>query len=303
MKYVLITGRPRTDETAKMEIISEDGTTVICQNSKYQEIVSGASAAVTDGTIVACGGRDESYEEIRSCYSYGGGRKWTKIPDMSTPRYSSSSVPIPGGIWVTGGYDGSKTLKTTEMVFINKTRQTGPSLPEARRGHCLVAFEDNFIYSTGGVDENDDVKKNTWKFNAGGNFANDDGPEMKNKRSFHGCGIVHSIHHDSRPLIVVAGSHSNWGATGMKSSEYWDFTKAGSTWQLCSKDLPTSMSGPRMTTTGDGNGLLMSYKKKVYSFHCTSPNNCFWQEEKYELQISRNRHLFLTVPSAVIEEC
>ena len=58
MKYVLVTGDPRTDETAQMEIISEDGTTVICQNSKniYPENVSNAFAAVTDGTIVACGG-------------------------------------------------------------------------------------------------------------------------------------------------------------------------------------------------------------------------------------------------------
>ena len=59
MKYVLVTGYPRTDETAQMEIISEDGTTVICQNAKnkYPEIVNSASAAVTDGTtIVACGG-------------------------------------------------------------------------------------------------------------------------------------------------------------------------------------------------------------------------------------------------------
>ena len=59
MKYVLVTGSPRNDETAQMEIISEDGTTVICQNSKnkYPKNVYDASAVVTDGTtIVACGG-------------------------------------------------------------------------------------------------------------------------------------------------------------------------------------------------------------------------------------------------------
>ena len=64
MKYVLVTGYPRTDETAQMEIISEDGTTVICQNSKnkYPKNVDGASGAVTDGTtIVACGGRDSKF--------------------------------------------------------------------------------------------------------------------------------------------------------------------------------------------------------------------------------------------------
>ena len=59
MKYVLVTGYPRNDETAQMEIWSDDGTTVICQNSKnnYPETLSAVSAAVTDeNTIVACGG-------------------------------------------------------------------------------------------------------------------------------------------------------------------------------------------------------------------------------------------------------
>ena len=58
MKYILVTGYPQNDETAQMEILSEDGTTVICQNSKntYSKNVYHASGAVTDGTIVACGG-------------------------------------------------------------------------------------------------------------------------------------------------------------------------------------------------------------------------------------------------------
>ena len=59
MKYILVTGLPRNDETAQMEILSEDGTTVICPNAKnkYPENLSYVSAAVTDeNTIVACGG-------------------------------------------------------------------------------------------------------------------------------------------------------------------------------------------------------------------------------------------------------
>ena len=64
MKYILVTGWPRNDETAQMEIMSEDDTTVICQNpkNKYPKNVSHASGAVTDGnTIVACGGYDGKF--------------------------------------------------------------------------------------------------------------------------------------------------------------------------------------------------------------------------------------------------
>ena len=64
MKYILVTGYPENDETAKMEIMSEDGLTVICPNSKnrYPKSVYDASGAVTDGnTIVACGGFDGKF--------------------------------------------------------------------------------------------------------------------------------------------------------------------------------------------------------------------------------------------------
>ena len=66
MKYVLVTGYPRNDETALMEVISDDGnsTTVIFQNSKnnYPETLSGASGAVIDeNIIVTCGGRDGKF--------------------------------------------------------------------------------------------------------------------------------------------------------------------------------------------------------------------------------------------------
>ena len=247
MKYVLITGRGdgSKDETAKMEIMSADGTTVICQNpkNKYPENVIGAFSAVTNVmTIVACGGEDESESEISSCYSYGGDKKWNKLADMTTPRFYSSSVPIPGGVWVTGGYDRfntvtggydrNNTLKTSEMIFLNKTKKVGKPLPAARAGHCLVNYGDK-IFSTGGWDENVDVTSNVWQFDSGDNFVKTDGPEMKKKRYGHGCEIVLSIHHGSRPLLVVAGSNS--GPEDIGDSEYWDFTVPGSTWQPCSK--------------------------------------------------------------------
>ena len=170
-------------------------------------------------------------ERVRSCYSYGGDRKWNKLADMATPRAASSSIPIPGGIWVTGGFDGSK-LRTTEMVFLNGTRKVGTPLPAARNAHCLVNYVGK-IFSTGGKDRNDEATSNTWQFDSGDNFAKaEEIPEMKKTRYFHGCGIFHSIHHGFRPLLVVAGSN---GGTGGRNSEFWDFTVPGSTWQLCSK--------------------------------------------------------------------
>ena len=179
------------------------------------------------------GGRD-----LSSCYSYGLHKKWDELADMTTPSQHSASVPIPHGIWVTGGWDGRHRLKTTDKMFLNKTRKVGTQLPAARSSHCLVNYEDK-IFSTGGLDEINKATSNVWQFDSADNFAKADGPVMKKGRFGHGCGIVHSIHHGSRPLLVVAGSFSL--ETGGRNSEYWDFTVTGSRWQLCSKSFSFSL--------------------------------------------------------------
>ena len=129
------------------------------------------------------------------------------------------------------------------------------SLPAARNGHCLVKFEDK-IFSTGGQDENG-ATSNVWQFNLANNFAKADRPEMKKTRDYHGCGIVHSIHHDSRPLLVVAGSYSG---TGGKSSEFQiTSTDAGEKCPTVASALPSEQS--RHLTyqpTYHGEGLIFN---------------------------------------------
>ena len=56
---------------------------------------------------------------------------------------------------------------------------------------------------TGGTDENVDATSKLWQLDADDNFAKTDGQEMKKTREGHGCGIVHSIHHKSRPFPAI----------------------------------------------------------------------------------------------------
>ena len=55
---------------------------------------------------------------------------------------------------------------------------------------------------------------------------------MNHKRRHHACGILRSEKHNGRPLLVVAGSNTE---PGRQSCEFYDYTKANSQWQLCSK--------------------------------------------------------------------
>ena len=63
------------------------------------------------------------------------------------------------------------------------------------------------------------------------------------------------------------------------------------------------VDGARITTTADGKGLLMTYQNGVYGFHCTSANECHWKKKDTKLQISRTSHIFMTVPSSLVEDC
>merc|ERR1712080_703495 len=148
----------------------------------------------------------------------------------------------------------------------------------------------------GGFDEYGPTST-VWLFNNHADFALTNGPRMKYDRYLHACGIVHSDKFEGRPLLVVAGSKFY----GNDKSEYWDFTVPGSQWQLCSENLPIHMYGSTMTHTANKKGLLMAYKKGVYSFHCRSSNDCRWTKESFELKISREWNVMLTVPSSLVE--
>lgn len=58
-----------------------------------------------------------------------------------------------------------------------------------------------------------------------------------------------------------------------------------------------------MTPTGDGKSLVMTYQRGIYSFHCKSRTNCYWNTTEYELEISREAHIMMTIPSSLVENC
>ena len=61
--------------------------------------------------------------------------------------------------------------------------------------------------------------------------------------------------------------------------------------------------GPRMTTTADRKGLLMSYRRSLYSFSCQSMSRCSWDTSKIELKISREFHVMMRVPASLVQNC
>jgi len=317
MSIVLITGG---DSGNQMEIINHDNSTTKCQNDyTYPISVYWASGAVVDGNIVVCGG---SYPTTKQCYSFGHDKKWKAINPMTTPRRYAASIPINNALWVGGGLvDVDNRYKSTELVYLDGRRSsTKQQLPEARSASCAAEYNGN-IFLTGGKHGygygNIYSQDNTWIINTNDDFRLTNGPNMLKTRAGHACGIFHSHAHSGRAVIVTAGGFGDETSTGKpivaagsgsygtgpNNCEFWDFTVQGSTWQLCSQDLPTRMFGSRMTPTADGKGLLLSYLNSVYSFVCQSETSCMFAPTEIQLQIERKNHLMLQVPSSLLSEC
>ena len=67
--------------------------------------------------------------------------------------------------------------------------------------------------------------------------------------------------------------------------------------------LPMDMYGPKMAVTSQGDGLIMTYRKDVYTFKCESETSCKWSKEPYDLQIPRVCHELYPVSTTFLENC
>lgn len=91
---------------------------------------------------------------------------------MPTPRRALSAVALPDGVYVLGGYDGSKYLKSLDKFDIRKNAWVSlASMNEARCTLATVVSPDcQFIYALGGFNgsplasvERYSILENAWE--------------------------------------------------------------------------------------------------------------------------------------------
>ena len=163
----------------------------------------------------------------------------------------------------------------------------------------------NSVYLLGGYDGN--YRKDVWQFLPEMGFSHFVAKPMKHTRSSFACGIFNSKFHSNRPIMVAAGGYGSGSETG----EFWDFTNPTATWQPTG-NFPVYEGfefmrglewGPQMTTTRNGDGLLLTHRKAILKLDCTSTTSCLWKKEPNSLQVHRFHHLMFTVPSSLLENC
>ena len=147
---------------------------------------------------------------------------------MSISRQSHATISLMNGAWITGGSGPKKdVLSSTEIMFINGTTSFGPQLPDKRSHHCIIKYK-QMIFIIGGW-SGSEATSTVWIFdeNKGIQYFGG-GPDMNYARRQFACAIFYSKEHNNNPLIVVVGGLGS----ASTSSEFWDFTRQGSKWEL-----------------------------------------------------------------------
>ena len=125
---------------------------------------------------------------------------------------------------MTGGLDGSwTTLSSTVFVYANGTVETGPQLPEARSGHCMVTLHDGKVLILGANPNSPSLYKNVIIFDPAQNTFTT-GPSLSYNRDNAACTLFNSNLHDNRPVVLAAGG---WGQA---TAEVYDYTNDNA-WQ------------------------------------------------------------------------
>eukprot|EP00092_Neocalanus_flemingeri_P018593 GFUD01020136.1.p1 GENE.GFUD01020136.1~~GFUD01020136.1.p1 ORF type:complete len:213 (-),score=32.04 GFUD01020136.1:329-922(-) len=110
--------------------------------------IKGYVATLSEEGPILCGGYHSSAYQ-RDCHLLTKDGRWIGTPPMQTNRVQASSVRIGGAWWVTGGYDESAVLATTELYY-NNTWHAHTNLPQPVHGHCMLQVNSSHTLLTGG---------------------------------------------------------------------------------------------------------------------------------------------------------
>ena len=164
-----------------------------------------ASAGGLIGTTpVICGGYSSG--RLNECLLIGTSQVFVT---MNYKRNGHSSVAINDDlIWITGGWDESNRLDSSEFISSDGA-VNGPTLPKAVNGHCTVKFPDDGLvyliggyFSFGGCGYPACTTNNVWIANPSNGYSFVQGPSMITARTIdQGCATM-SI--GAKSIIVTA---------------------------------------------------------------------------------------------------
>ena len=219
------------DAGRESELIGLYGTKCKKTLGEVPDVVRYATGNLVGTTTpVVCGGLEGRSQQRSICMKLVN-NEWISFANMDKERISPASIATKDGkLWVTGGHDGFKSyLKTTEYITLDGKKESGPDLPNKRKGHCMSSiFNGDKTIIIGGEEGSYEYQSSTWIFDHRDETFDEMQPRMTQKRAFFGCSTFKSGHHSNRHVVVVAGgSCDNCGNT----AEMLDYETQNAQWK------------------------------------------------------------------------
>ena len=299
-----LTGRPE-DSIEIIDLASEEKTCPLFP--KFPHKISDAVAALLpNGSPFGCGARFPKFRD--ACRTFKDG-KWNPAPSLTQSSSNFAMALLPTGeMLLTGGGANSsddefKPLHRTDILLTNGSWvNTGIDLPIPLAYHCMVLVDNSTVLSIGGHQSTDPGRK-TFKYSLQ-EKSWENGPNLINARSSHGCSKIPTSRMSKQESIIVAGGwNSNWKPQA--SVEILD--DGSSEWRLGPK-LPEPLQGVSMVRHPDGGVVLIggsnngTYSDRLYYLPHAGPG-AQWEKLPQKLAIGRDYQIAVLVPDEILESC
>jgi len=290
------------DNTNTCEVINLASSTSTCKNppnlpAKVNKAIGGLGFKENP---ILCGGWQN---DVRSnkCYSLEN-NEWVSSASMNSVRVNAAAAQLKDGqLLVTGGYDSSGSyLNSAEMLTEEGWESNIPSLPVTISVHCMVTVNSTTVMVIGGY-QNVQYSGKTFYFTFGEESWTE-GPELKNKRSYHSCGKIRRNKESQEMSIIVAGGYD--GSSLLSSVEILD--EGSNEWQT-GPELPFGIYRSQMVEDQNGGVVLIGgYSSSVGILDTLyqlphGGQDAVWTKMEQKMNTGRRLHIAFLVPDNIVD--
>ena len=300
-------------DTVELKSQSSDAPLPECLSSprgNFPIKLQNAVGTFLGGRVIVCGGRDNNYNDLSTCWSYDPAEdRWTEDGRMQEEKTRSAATlnTGTGNEWfVSGGYGNGEYKSSVERTSDGRNFETFPqSMPITLSSHCLVSLDGDGgdLFVTGGWDGSG-YNSRTFIHKAGAWMEME---RMPTPRLGLTCGPVRSQPGGPVDKIVVSGgSGGSGGYIAGAKVEVFDVLE--DSWETAA-DLPFGplvyaevipFEDTFLIIGGYRGGGETPYTNKVWKYK----KNGEWEEMPH-LQLSEAKYQVtaIPVPSDIFPSC
>ena len=287
----------------EVEVVDLETSSTSCREiENFPDAVGGAVGMIgPNQQPLICGGY-YSTGDSTNCYTLENGH-WQLFSLMTEKRRHASIAPSPYptkdfSVIVTGGYDGSSNLDSSELWSQNAWHQMPAKLPMSNREHCVVQINLTTVMIIGGL--NSSIIDATYLFNSETEKWMP-GPPLQNARRAQNCARIKTQNKQPYFSIIVAGGYDG---THLSSVEILD--NVNGNWRY-GPPLPIPLSWGALVEDPAGGVIMIGGANVEVPHHDTlfrlshAGPDASWIKMPQKLKNGRRLHVSFSVPDQMTE--